>query len=427
MNPIPDAEDVARRRAQLPPDKLALLEKRLRGGILEIPTHDQGVPAGNKSRMADTEANLPAASFFDRPLWDSLVAAGQAEARQRACDEALLAEAAREPEIDALSAAYISFAFEKLGVFTRPFESYSISELATRSKVLSEYGKVLRRWLEMLVDEGLLRRDGEKFTNTAVLPTEAQIARVPADEQLYQAEKLAGLLTGQKHPLEFFIPDGSLEAKAKEYVEAPVFRYCNGIAAQLTRSAVAALPAGRPLRIVEVGAGTGGTTTSLLPLLPAAQTTYVYTDITRFFISAAKTKFSMYPFVEYTILDIEKDPGEQGVTRHSFDIVVAAHVLHATRSIRETVDHVRALLLPQGVLLLLEEIRFRRAFNFSMGFLPGFDRFQDYDLRPDHPLLSVEQWRELVHSNGFDTFAALSEPDSPAQVLGVEVMLARAA
>jgi SAM-dependent methyltransferase len=91
------------------------------------------------------------------------------------------------------------------------------------------------------------------------------------------------------------------------------------------------------LRVLEVGAGTGGTTTALLPLLPAESTEYVYSDISSAFLAAAEERFARYPFVTYRVVDIERSPQMQGLTPGSFDIVVAANVLHATRDVAGSV------------------------------------------------------------------------------------------
>ncbi|MBO1049482.1 MAG: class I SAM-dependent methyltransferase [Dolichospermum sp. DEX182a] len=68
------------------------------------------------------------------------------------------------------------------------------------------------------------------------------------------------------------------------------------------------LPPEKPLRILEVGAGYGSTTMHLLPHLPPQQTTYVFTDISNFFLQKAANKFSDYPFVSYHILDLDHNP-----------------------------------------------------------------------------------------------------------------------
>ena len=64
----------------------------------------------------------------------------------------------------------------------------------------------------------------------------------------------------------------------------------------------------RALSILEIGAGTGGTTSALLPVLPAGRTRYVYTDVSPLFTARARDRFAAFPFVEYATLDISRDP-----------------------------------------------------------------------------------------------------------------------
>ena len=47
-------------------------------------------------------------------------------------------------------------------------------------------------------------------------------------------------------------------------------------------------------------------------------------------MSKAEQRFGAYPFVRYQLLDIERDPLEQGFGLHQFDVILAANVLHAT-------------------------------------------------------------------------------------------------
>ena len=96
------------------------------------------------------------------------------------------------------------------------------------------------------------------------------------------------------------------------------------------------LPKGKALRILEIGGGTGGMTSFILPMLPDNCTEYVFTDISLRFIAAAQQKFSRYPFVQYRPLDIELDPTQQRLIANSFDVIIASDVLHATKDLRKT-------------------------------------------------------------------------------------------
>ncbi|MGH8921970.1 MAG: polyketide synthase dehydratase domain-containing protein, partial [Actinomycetes bacterium] len=84
---------------------------------------------------------------------------------------------------------------------------------------------------------------------------------------------LASVLRGEQDPLDLLCSEADALA-ARLYDSTPVMHYHNQIAQQLLRAAVAGWPVGRPLRVLEVGAGTGGLTAALLPHLPPERTHY---------------------------------------------------------------------------------------------------------------------------------------------------------
>ena len=109
----------------------------------------------------------------------------------------------------------------------------------------------------------------------------------------------------------------------------------------------------RRLRVLEIGAGIGGTTAAVLPaLLPDRTGTAL--RICRSSSCCARGSLRRRTRSSRYALDIEQDPAAQGTLAHSFDVIVATHVLHATRNLRETLTHCRSLLAPGGVLLLNE-------------------------------------------------------------------------
>ena len=97
------------------------------------------------------------------------------------------------------------------------------------------------------------------------------------------------------------------------YREAPGYRTVNRIVGDAVAAAVAGLPEGARLRVLEVGAGAGGTTAAVLPKLPAERVDYTYTDISPAFFEEAEGRFgSSGAVIECRTLDIEREPHEQG-------------------------------------------------------------------------------------------------------------------
>jgi len=157
-----------------------------------------------------------------------------------------------------------------------------------------------------------------------------------------------------------------------------------------------------PLRILEVGAGVGGTTKPLLEVLAGSRAEYVFTDVSRLFLAKAAKKFADYPYLDRQLLDLEKELEPQGFGAKSFDVIVAANVLHATTDIEATVERVYSLLRPEGVLLLMELTENQTWLDMIFALLPGWGRHSDR-IRTDRPTLSIRQWQTLLAAIGFSS------------------------
>lgn len=161
---------------------------------------------------------------------------------------------------------------------------------------------------------------------------------------------------------------------------------------------------------LRIGAGTGGATKSILRELDEAFASYTYTDISAGFFEKAKEVFKACESkIIYKTLDIEKDVINQGYEEHSYDLIIASLVLHATRKLDETLSNVRRLLKPGGYLLLLEITdNEQMRFGFIFGGLPGWWLGHE-DGRPLSPCIEVPKWDSLLKAHGFsgvDSMAA---------------------
>ncbi|KAL4863553.1 hypothetical protein BDV12DRAFT_206394 [Aspergillus spectabilis] len=158
------------------------------------------------------------------------------------------------------------------------------------------------------------------------------------------------------------------------------------------------------IRVLEIGAGTGGVTATILPALQGPHgermyDSYTYTDISPGFFDAAQERFSRYDGVSYRPLDITVDPVTQGFDAASYDLIIASNVLHATPSLQQTLANVKVLLKPGGKLFLEELSPVTKWINYIMGTLPGW-WLGGRDGRPWEPYISPERWEVELRMAG---------------------------
>jgi 3-oxoacyl-(acyl-carrier-protein) synthase/SAM-dependent methyltransferase len=381
---------------------------------------------GPKPERKEDTRNRPRA-------WEEAVSAGRRQSSFAPIDLALHTYDAKWGALERLTTSYIVQALRRLSIFAVSGESHSVDTILSRFRVSGTYRHLLYRWLIRLAGKRLLTQRGDLFFAGRPLPDPKIGLRLAAAREALKdtpflaeyiercGEKLVSVLTGKESPLETLFPGGDSGTAEKIYREWALSRYFNGIAAAAAASRAKCLPHDRIARILEIGAGTGGTTSAVLPMLDPDRTDYFFTDISEIFFHRAKSSFGSYPFVRYGALDIEKAPPAD---RGSYDIVIAANVLHATRNLSKTVGNVVSLLAPGGLLILYEATDPHPWFDTSVALIEGWRRFED-EFRKDGPLIGTGEWESLLRSEGFVEFAAFPEKGSPAEILKAHVMLAQ--
>ncbi|KAH9209036.1 hypothetical protein DL95DRAFT_394758 [Leptodontidium sp. 2 PMI_412] len=186
------------------------------------------------------------------------------------------------------------------------------------------------------------------------------------------------------------------------------------------------------LKILEIGAGTGGTTLPVLETLNPSDgnpraVQYTYTDVSPGFFENAKAKFRPYlHIVEFRRLDIEKDPLTQGFNEGHYDMIIAANVLHATADISNTLTNARKLLRTGGVLLLQEAVNPALLSGpLAFGTLPGWWLGQE-ESRKLSPILDESQWGDALKESGFRGADLVLKDHSDQKIHGQSLIVATA-
>lgn len=345
--------------------------------------------------------------------------------------------AVTEAEMNKLCIAYVTEAFHELGMDFTKGRRFTLDEVAREMGVHDKHRPYLGRLLELLSQHGIVASDGDAWRVQSVperVDTERMLAQQreehPETECEYAVLERCGrgqaaVLRDDVNPIELIFREEEFQSVADLYGISFSFGKCNRIVGKVVAECVRDLPSDRPVRVLEIGAGTGGTTGYVLSELPPDRAEYVYSDVTQLFLAKARERFTDFDFVDYRILDVTRDIEQQGFDPHYFDIVIASNVLHATESLRDTLENVKRLMTSQGMLLIVEATLPPHWVDLTFGMTDGWWSFTDYELRPSYPLMSEATWSEFLPTAGLEGVQIFSDMSTPEES-GNSVIVARA-
>ena len=379
--------------------RLKLLEQASRGSIGDWLYEDRWEPAPRRtSQLPALEIAAAAQAGFDRSAAACAFGDYYAEV---------------EPALDALATGLVRDALRELGFDpVRDADADAdAGSVARRLGVIPRHERFFARLLAISAAAGSTGSGSRAVPEAGDGPYANAFELVGAS-----GRRLARTLRGEEDAREWLVAGEWLPALVELYGECPVFRVYGEAVAEAVAAVVDA-SGSRTLRVLEVGAGTGGTTGLVLDRLRPGAVEYAFSDVSAFFLRGARERFADRSELRTLILDIE-DP-TAGI--ETFDVVVASDVVHATADVRATLGRLRRLLAPGGTLLLLEGTRRSAWTDLVFGQFEGWWRFSDADLRRESALLSVPEWMEVLGETGFTSTAFVTdEPPAggdPAQAV----------
>ncbi|TGJ82083.1 hypothetical protein E0Z10_g6697 [Xylaria hypoxylon] len=271
-----------------------------------------------------------------------------------------------------------------------------------RNSLLPHYQHYLR-WCDRMVDL-VSRGMHQKVFPEALSDTRAYIATIldkykgRADIRFVEqvGNHLSQVIRQGTSMLEFMNQDGLLSAFYDNGLAAgPNNRWLARLTAQIAKCHPG-------IHILEIGAGTGATTDSILTTLGHSFSSYTFTDISSGFFPEAEKRFEKFSNrMIYKPFNMEKPPTEQGFSEGHYDVIVAANVLHVSPDMESSMANIRRLLKPGGYLIGLEVTSTELLFSgMTVGTLPGWWIAADKG-RPWGPSLSLDQWNHVLEQTGF--------------------------
>lgn len=357
----------------------------------------------------------------------------------------------KNAEFDSWLASLFFRTVQSLGVLAAGDDWEERDRLRERAGIIDKYSRWWNECMEIFAANGYLDRDGARVRvspRAAGRADESHAGRL--GERLAEVQKssnmgewsaalalvepcienLPNVLRGKMLFTDILFADSSLDKAENLYQRNEQCDFFNGIVANVAKACVQKRGAGageRRSRIIEIGAGTGGTTAMVLPALaPLAHAIeeYCFTDISRVFLQHGDDQYrAKYPFFRSALWNIEKPLRTQGIEPGAYDIAIATNVLHATRDIRQTLRKAKAALEPDGILIINELVEKTTLATLIFGLIDGWWLFEDNDVRiPGSPLLNRARWTTLLEEEGFSSVLI---PEVPVEGMPQQVFVAQ--
>jgi mycobactin polyketide synthetase MbtD len=311
-------------------------------------------------------------------------------------------------------------------------------DIAARLEFAPRHQWLLRRWLGVLTAHGHLDHDSRgsyRLLRPVPVPTRSDLSTVWSDLGYPPAlgifmhnanEHLTEIAQDRLRIQELLFADGGIATADAFYRDNIVSRYLNRAAREVIAGFVARLQKDRsPVRILELGAGTGGTTADIITGLSGMPVDYHFTDLSSFFLAAAQRRFAEYPQIRYGTMDLNADLGE----RSRYDIVLAANVIHNALHVGQTLRRLQELISPGGVMVFIEVCKANYQLLTSLKFLmsanPGQPHPGQSDIRAGARIFLTEKdWLDQLTVSGFTPLPVLPEPNHPLRVLDQRLFVA---
>ena len=317
------------------------------------------------------------------------------------------------PKQDELPLAYIAEGLRTLGVDLWKAQEgdvlSSFQHLPRHAKVVNRLWETLER-LEITESRGSKHiRTGKSISTTpSSLILQQLLEQFPnyaMDHRLMAAtgSKLADCLVGKADATKILFGSPKSQKLLDDfYQNSPMFATLTDHLLTLLHRLVAGENRG-VIKILEVGAGFGGTTVRVAEMLQASgrRVQYTFTDISPMLVKNARTTMGKYSWMDFRTLNLETDPPES--LREQYDLVLATNVVHATSNLVNSTSRMRALLRSGGLIVLSEITKIIDWYELVFGLLEGWWLASD---GRNHPLQSAEAWCRDLKKAGFKSAGA---------------------
>lgn len=295
------------------------------------------------------------------------------------------------------------------GVF-KENKYYSLKEIINILEIDVSYECFIEKWLRVLVENNIVMQgnEGYKILDYSYVDKIAEDywknfenieEKINYGHDFFNymnkcSDFLLDILQKKVNTVDILFPEGSDNSAVGVYSNNKGSRLFNKLVANIVYSYIQASEKEQAVKILEIGAGIGGTTRFIVDKIKNENFEYFYTDISFYFLNKAKEKYGTQN-MKYKIFDINDSVYRQGFSNEKFDIILCANMLHNSKNGFEALKNINYLIKDKGIFIIIDETTEPEFLLTSIELNDALSNFYDDRAKDNGVFFTYKQWMKM--------------------------------
>lgn len=321
--------------------------------------------------------------------------------------------------------------FYNRGVF-KENKYYSLEDIIDMLEIDADYEHFIEKWLKVLVERKIIIGDNEGYKfldysyidkinedywkNFAEIEEKINYGQDFFDYMNKCSCSLLGILQKKIKTVDILFPEGAENSAVGVYSDNKGSRLFNKLVGNVVHKYIQ-IHEKEPIKILEIGAGIGGTTRYIMDKIKNEKFEYYYTDISYYFLNKAIEKYGTRN-VHYKIFDINGSIYKQGFGDEKFDIILCANMLHNSKNGYEALRNINHILKDKGIFVIIDETTEPEFLLTSIELNDALASFYDDRAKNNGIFFTYEQWKMMFRTCKANIWVDFPKKDSDLALTG---------
>ncbi|MCR8746648.1 methyltransferase [Romboutsia lituseburensis] len=319
---------------------------------------------------------------------------------------------------------------------------YTQEDIIKTLNIDKMYNSLVKKWIETLLEKQIVEKEEDKyFLKDKLIINEISKDywndfedvenRINYGREFFDylkrcSENLLPVLQKKVNSVELLFPNGATDTAMGIYQNNKISKAFNGIASMSVKEFVKLNSNNKKtIKILEIGAGVGGTTSGVIEELEGMNYEYYFTDISNYFLNMAKEKYKKNENIKYELFDINKSLEGQVLKQDEFDIIICANVLHNAKDGNMAIQSISKLIKDNGIFVIIDEVSEPEFLLTSIDLNEGLSNFEDCRKENNEIFFTYNQWIEMFSKEKVDLLVDFPKENTELKKMGQKIFIGR--